>query len=100
LGDSRRSDLPGDRRRHLRRRHRFARTEVRLGPEKGKIAPNRALNRPLSIDADSRLAIIGLSFAPDEDPAAILQRIDTMSFKDAARNEGDWTLRGEVPRKR
>ena len=78
-------------------RHRFARSEVKLGPEKGQIAPNRVLNRPLEVTPDGKLAIIGLTFTPDEDQDAIQRRIDTMSLKDAARNDGGWTLRGEVP---
>lgn len=81
-------------------RHLIARTEVRLESSKGKLAPNRVLNRPLALDPEGKLAIIGLSFTPDEDPAAIRRRIDTMSFKDADRNQGGWTLRGEEPAKR
>ncbi|HYE20279.1 MAG TPA: PQQ-binding-like beta-propeller repeat protein [Tepidisphaeraceae bacterium] len=84
----------------IRWRQRLVRSEVKLGPEKGKIAPNRVLNCPLTIDPDGKLAIIGVSFAPDEEAAAIQTRIDTVSFKDAARNEGGWTLRGERPAKR
>ena len=81
----------------VRWRHRLVRTEVKLAPDKGKIAPNRVLNCPLTVDANGRLAIIGLHFSPAEDPLAIQQRIDTASFGDAARNDGGWTLRGEVP---
>jgi len=81
-------------------RHRLVRSEVKLESAKGKIAPNRVLNCPLTSDADGKLAVIGVSFTPEEEPAAIQTRIDTMSFKDAARNEGGWTLRGEVPAKR
>lgn len=80
-------------------RHKFVRSEVKLGPSKGLIAPNRVLNRPLQVE-DGKLAIIGLSFTPNEDPAEIQKRIDTMSLKDAARNEGGWTLRGELPKPR
>lgn len=84
----------------VRWRHRFVRSEVRLPSAKGKIAPNRVLNRPLAVEPDGKLSIIGLSFAPGDAEAALRERIDTMSLKDALRNEGAWTLRGEVPGKR
>jgi hypothetical protein len=78
----------------------LARTEIRLAQEKGKISPNRVLNCPLQIDENGRLAIIGLSFSPAEDAAAIQQRIDTAGLGDAGRNDGGWTLRGEAPGRR
>jgi outer membrane protein assembly factor BamB len=84
----------------VRWRHRLARTEIRLAQEKGKISPNRVLNCPLQIDENGRLAIIGLSFSPAEDAAAIQQRIDTAGLGDAGRNDGGWTLRGEAPGRR
>ena len=78
----------------------LARAEVRLEAATGKIAPNRVLNRPLEVDPRRAARRHWLSFDPDEDPAEIQQRIDTMSFKDGLRNDGGWTLRGEVPSRR
>ncbi|HEX8912051.1 MAG TPA: PQQ-binding-like beta-propeller repeat protein [Humisphaera sp.] len=80
-------------------KHKIARTEVKLASTKGQIAPNRVMNRPLAVEPDGTMSIIGLAFSPGEDPAAIQKRIDTMSLKDAARNWGEWTLRGEKPTK-
>jgi outer membrane protein assembly factor BamB len=78
------------------RKH-FKRSDVIAKPGT-KIAPNRVLNSPITIDAQT-LAITGLNFIPDEPDADIQKRIDTASVGDKLRNLG-WTIRGTKPEKR
>jgi outer membrane protein assembly factor BamB len=80
-------------------KHHFVRSEVKIGQNNAPIAPNRVLNSPLSV-VDGKLSIVGLNFSPADDPKAIQTLIDTGSLKDQLRNEGPWTLRGEMPGKR